>query len=169
MYLLKLLYFTDRYHLRHFGFVATGDKYFAMKNGPVGTATKDIMQGKMPSFANSAELSLINDVKQMSEYDIAINEQKDDELSESFKQSLDFAVRTYGKYTQFQLSDITHDYPEWKRHEREISYGGQSEMLFIDFFDNPKSLSKSKSCGIKEDPFKDDSKFLQVLKEDFSE
>jgi hypothetical protein len=46
MYLLKLIFFADRYHIRHFGFVASGDKYFAMKNGAVASAIKDIMQGE---------------------------------------------------------------------------------------------------------------------------
>jgi len=32
MYLLKLFYFSDRYHLRHFGSIASGDTYYAMKN-----------------------------------------------------------------------------------------------------------------------------------------
>jgi uncharacterized phage-associated protein len=168
MYLLKLIFFADRYHIRHFGFVASGDKYFAMKNGPVASAIKDIMQGKMPSCANSTELCLLNKVKQISEYEIIIEAQKDDELSESFKQALDFAVKTYGKYTQFQLSDISHDYPEWKKHEKEISNGGRAEMSFVDFFENPKSLTKSKRYGIKKDPFKDDIKFLKALKEDFN-
>jgi uncharacterized phage-associated protein len=168
MYLLKLIFFADRYHIRHFGVVASGDKYFAMKNGPVASAIKDVMQGKMPSCANSMESCLLNKVKQISEYEVVIERQKDDELSESFKQALDFAVKTYGKYTQFQLSDISHDYPEWKKHEKEISNGGRAEMSFVDFFENPKSLPKSKRYGIKKDPFKDDIKFLKALKEDFN-
>ncbi|MDR0977586.1 MAG: SocA family protein [Endomicrobium sp.] len=66
MYLLKLMFFADRYHLRHFGFVASGDKYFAMKNGPVASGTKDVLQGKMPPSANSVEIPLLSGVKQIS-------------------------------------------------------------------------------------------------------
>jgi hypothetical protein len=42
-------------------------------------------------------------------------------------------------------------------------------MSFIDFFDNPKSLPNSNTCGINKDQFHDDNKFLRALKEEFSE
>jgi hypothetical protein len=58
----------------------------------------------MPSCANFMGLCLL-DI-------IVIEAQKDDELSESFKQALDFAVKINGKYTKFQLSNILHDYPQ---------------------------------------------------------
>ncbi|MDR3195240.1 MAG: SocA family protein [Endomicrobium sp.] len=170
MYLLKLIFFADRHHLRHFGFVASGDKYEAMKYGPVASAVKDILYGKMPN-ANSAELYLLREVEQLSEHDVLVLKQDTDELSESYKQSLNFSVKTFGKYKQFELSKITHDYPEWKKHEDKLSRGIKSvEMDFRDFFDNPKTLKCSKNYDIKEDPFKEaDSKFLETLKEDFSE
>ena len=31
VFLLKMLYFADRYHFRHFGILVSGDEYFAMK------------------------------------------------------------------------------------------------------------------------------------------
>lgn len=172
MYLLKLMFFSDRYHLRHFGFVASGDRYVAMKNGPVGSAAKDILQGKMPRSANSAEQFYVADVLQISEYDVVIYKQSSDELSESFRQALEFAVEAFGKFNQFQLSDISHDYPEWKKHEDTLRNRSKScvEMSFTDFFNNPKSLAESKRHGIRQDPFKEnDSEFLKTLKDDFNE
>jgi uncharacterized phage-associated protein len=169
MYLLKMIFFADRYHLRHFGFVASGDTYEAMRYGPVASAVKDILYGKMPPRANSAELPALNDVVSTGDTSVLISVQKDDELSKSFKQSLDFALKTYGKYDQLALSAITHDYPEWKKHEAAINKGQKSiEMDFKDFFDNPKTLRCSAKQGIKEDPFEDEEEFLQALREDFN-
>lgn len=43
---LKLIWLSDRYHLRNHGRTITGDKYFALKNGPVASFTKDIIINK---------------------------------------------------------------------------------------------------------------------------
>jgi uncharacterized phage-associated protein len=171
MYLLKMMFFADRYHIRHFGFVASGDNYIAMKNGPVASATYDILLKKMPHQANLAEKALLEDILVVSEYEVEIAKQEIDELSESFMQSLDFAIETYGNYEEFELSDITHDYPEWKKHEATIKQEvvKRVPMDFKDFFDNPLDLECSKKQGIKTDPFADDKDFLQTLKDDFDE
>jgi uncharacterized phage-associated protein len=171
MYLLKMMFFADRYHIRHFGFVASADSYVAMKNGPVASATYNILFKKMPHQANLAEIALLEDVSVVSEYEVEIAKQENDELSESFMQSLDFAIKNYGNYEQFELSSITHDYPEWKKHEITINQGIKKRvpMDFKDFFDNPVSLKYSKKQGIKTDPFDDDEDFLQALKDDFNE
>lgn len=166
MYLLKVMFFADRYHIRHFGFVASGDTYVAMERGPVGSATKDILYKQMPRQDNLVGMSsLLDDVTVVSEYDVEIAKQDCDELSKSFIQSLDFALKTYGDRDQFKLSDITHDYPEWKKHETAINSGTKKSipMDFKDFFDNPETLKYSKT-----DPFTDDKDFLQALKDDFS-
>jgi len=173
MYLLKLLYFSDRYHLRHFGFTASGDEYRAMKYGPVAMAAFDILKGKSPISANSAETSLIDkSVSSISEYECQINKQEEDELSKSFKESLDFSIKTFGKYEQFALSNITHLYPEWKKHEKNLKTENSIVMNFADFFDNPDpdSIDRLKKLGIKKDPFKEpDKEFLKLLRNDLNE
>jgi hypothetical protein len=81
-------------------------------------------------------------------------------------------VGIYGKYDQFDLSEISHDYPEWKKYENDIKESSGKkphEMSFIDFFDNPETLTKSNEFGIKDDPFKEEASFLKILKEDFNE
>ncbi|MDR1720920.1 MAG: SocA family protein [Endomicrobium sp.] len=172
MYLLKLLYFSDRYHLRHFGFIASEDKYCAMKKGPVALATFNILKGNFPSSANSVEISLINESVPISEYDCQINKQGEDELFESFKESLDFSIKTFGKFDQFKLSEISHIYPEWKKHEKRLETGPKKSIVMnpVDFFDDPdpNSINNFKKLSIKEDPFKEpDKKFLKLLRKDF--
>jgi uncharacterized phage-associated protein len=177
MYLLKLLYFADRYHIRHFGFVASGDKYIAMSYGPVASATKNILQGKMPNSANPEEESLLNDIKRLDKHNYLLAEQKEDELSESFKQALNFSLSKFGKFDQFQLSKITHIYPEWKKFKEKLDKKEvkSAPMDFADFFDDPddpKIFDKLKdlNININEDPFKEnDSEFLTLLKNEFNE
>jgi uncharacterized phage-associated protein len=170
LYLLKLMFFADRYHLRHFGFVASGDEYKAMKLGPVASGTKDILYGELPAKANSSELPLLLAITEVGDTNAEIVPQQDDELSKSFKMALDFSVKTYGEFAAIEVSHISHDYPEWKKHENAIKSGIKSvPMDFVDFFDDPQNLTYSAQKGIKEDPFKDDIDFLNALKEDFSD
>lgn len=162
MYLLKLIYFADRYHLRHFGFVPSSDVYVAMEYGPVASSTYDILKKKMPINANSYEFDLISFVEEKNENEVEIKKQDNDELSKSYIQALDFALKNYGKFNGFELSKITHCYPEWKKHEKTLKSGIlQVPMNFIDFFDNPKN--------IKNDPFKDDKEFLQLMRDEYCE
>ena len=41
---LKLRYFADKLHLSRFGWMASGDDYLAMKFGPVGSGTYNLMK-----------------------------------------------------------------------------------------------------------------------------
>lgn len=155
MYLLKILYFSDRYHLRHYGITASGDNYYAMERGPVASLAFDILR----------DSDIVNS---LSEYAVEIPYQGNDELSESVNESVDFALRTFGKYNCWKLSDITHEYPEWKKHKKELKEGKNSrvQMDIKDFFDDPEDYNWLRKYKLSEDPFKEDKEFLQLLKED---
>jgi len=174
MYLLKLFYFSDRYHLRHFGSIASGDTYYAMKNGPVASGAFDILRGKIHPSVNWAEIPLINEnIVPITEYEVQVKKQNDDKLSESFKQSLDFSLKIFGEYEPLKLSEISHIYPEWKKHEKSLKAGKKSiAMKTADFLDDPdcESLKKLKEQGLDEDPFNEpDKKFLELLRNDLNE
>ncbi len=161
MYLLKLLYFADRYHIRHFGMLASGDKYKAMQKGPVAYFTYNNMKGNARGI-NTTETVLLSDILELDENSISVVEQGCDELSESCIEALDFALKTYSRFSHSELSEITHDYPEW------INKGLNEDMNLMDFFENPKDLKFSKKYGITEDPFAEDEDFLQAMKDDFN-
>lgn len=167
VYLLKILFFADRYHLRNYGVLATGETYYAMKMGPVASVAFDLMKGKFPSVMNNWEYPLMAEVEDIDENNVYIKPQDDDELSESFKEALDFSLKTFGKYKYGELSDISHDYPEWKKFEEELreEKGKRFEMSENDFFENPKTLEKLKKYNIKEDPFAEDEEILSVMRE----
>ena len=41
---IKLIWLADRLHLRKYGRSITGDEYFALPNGPVPSATRDVLE-----------------------------------------------------------------------------------------------------------------------------
>ncbi|MDR0306100.1 MAG: SocA family protein [Chitinispirillales bacterium] len=164
VYLLKMIFTADRYHLRHYGLLATGDSYFAMKLGPVASATYDILK-KSPYNINSAEEVYFSAIKELSENDVLIDPQEEDELSVSFKKALDFALREFGDYDWNTLSNISHCYPEWKKHEENLP--GRMPMDIKDFFDDPADENCFIVFGKKDDPFKENKDFLALLKDDY--
>lgn len=170
MFLLKILYFADRYHLRRYGFLASSDKYYAMKLGPVASATYDILRGKAPPATNSEEEALLNNVVSIDEYSVEIKPQETDELSESFIEALQFSISEFGKYGQFELSDMTHDFPEWKRFEKGLEAKEEKEYAIIlaDFFENPKETDNLKKYK-KKNPYTEDDEFLDLMKADLNE
>jgi uncharacterized phage-associated protein len=132
---IKLIFFADRYHLRKYGRPITNDEYFAMEYGPVGSGIKDIAE--MNEFWNSDKyvLSYITaptryDVKSIKDYDC-------DVFSESDLEALSFAWDEFGKYDEFKLAEITHQYPEWKRREHALENSKRERMDYKDFFDDP--------------------------------
>lgn len=171
VYLLKMLYFADRYHLRHFGILASDDKYFAMKLGPVASLAYDMLK-KSHYNMNSATVGCLCDVKELSEYEVEIEQQVDDELSDSVKEALCFVQREFGHYGWNDQSNISHCYPEWKKHEKELScanpHNPRIPMNLQDFFDDPDDDMPFAAFNKSGDPFRDDKEFLALLRDDFN-
>jgi len=170
VYLLKMIFMADRYHLRHFGYVATDDNYFAMKLGPVASITYDMLKKSLYDI-NSADAAYFFDaIRDLSENDVYIETQEEDELSPSFKEALDFALKEFGYYNWGKLSEITHYYPEWKKPAKAIfsGIGGSASMNIIDFFDDPEKDAYLSILGKDSDPFEEDKEFLTLMKEDFN-
>lgn len=166
MYLLKIIFFADRYHMRNYGITATGDSYYGMKRGPVASSTFDILQSRLPNNANSAEFQYINDVETTGEYTVSIKPQSDDELSPSVKEALDFSLGVFGSFSQFELSDITHIYPEWKNRKDSLNTNNKRfDISFEDFFEDPDDLKELNKYKLKKDPFEADLEFLDAMKE----
>lgn len=166
MYMLKIIFFADRYHIRNYGLTASGDFYYGMKNGPVASSTCDVLHNKLPNNANSAESHFLNEIEMTGEYTVFIKQQADDELSTSVKEALDFSLINFGRFSQFDLSEITHAYPEWKNHKDVLTVTNKRfEMSFEDFFENPDDLSELIKYKITKDPFEGNVEFLDAMKE----
>jgi uncharacterized phage-associated protein len=135
---LKLVYFADRFHLRKYGRMVTNDEYWAMDYGPVPSNTKDIVQ--FSSFLGAQEKAYADIyLKPADEHHYYESKGAVDEsvLSATDLEALEFAWRTFGQ--QAGLVDLTHMYPEWKRHESALQAKQVSRvrMPYEDFLEDP--------------------------------
>lgn len=137
---LKLLWLADRLHLRTYGRSITNDNYVAMKNGPVASSAKDIVENS--SFCSEEEsaygkafLSLrdwqmvdsiaLVDTKVFSKTDIAV---------------LNKVYESFGDKDKYELSELSHSYPEWKKWESQLLTNSSTRfnMMDADFFADPE-------------------------------
>lgn len=139
---LKLVFFADRYHLRKYGRPITNDEYFAMNYGPVPSGVKDIAEGCDDFLAEVEKDYAARFIKPLDHKVFCSTAQPDLEVfSETDREALDFAWRTFGHLNQYDLADLTHQYPEWKCHEAAIVGGTSSrvKMSYSDFLNDPPS------------------------------
>ncbi len=134
---LKLLFFADRFHLRKYGRPVSECEYFAMKNGPVASEAKRVAEERLADRDRNYARRYVRQkglyrYESIADVDLAV-------LSNSDVEALDFAWKNFGHYSEFDLAEITHHYPEWKRHAVELSRPGAKrvEMEYADFFDEP--------------------------------
>jgi len=118
--LVKLLYLTDKYHIIHYGRTVTGDEYWAMDYGPVGSAAKDILSMDR-DFLSQEYDEAARFLKKKDEHNFEVGQTCTDDdldlLSETDKEAIDFVIKNFGKLSSGELVDYTHKYPEWSQHE----------------------------------------------------
>lgn len=134
---IKLIYFADRYHLRKYGRPVTNDEYVAMPFGAVGSKTKDIAENT--TFLADIEINYSKRYIVKKGYEIqSIDEVDMDVFSDSDAEALNFAVENLGHFDQYELADISHAYPEWKKFESAFDSGVSTafDMDYEDFFKN---------------------------------
>jgi uncharacterized phage-associated protein len=110
MRLLKLLYIADRETLGRTGRPIVGGPVIAMERGPVLLEVFDLIRGRhrhMPLWDEYLRTSHFNlelikdpDVGQLSRYEIA---------------TLQEAARRHADDDEWELSRLTHEFPEWKK------------------------------------------------------
>lgn len=135
---IKLLYLADRYHLRKYGRPVTMDNYVAMKLGPVGSLAKnltedsDFLDDEIRQYAS-------NFIEPAGQHAYATKAPVDTSLlSETDLEALEFSVCHFAKkYDRFILADMTHVFPEWKKHEAELREKRRADMSYDDFFEDP--------------------------------
>ncbi len=134
---LKLIFFADRYHLRKYGRPITNDQYWAMQFGPVASAVKEMAE--LDSLCGTERHYAANVFQKTEpEYNLqSISAVDEDVFSESDLEALQYVWSHFGN-KHMNLVNITHQYPEWKKHEAALS-GGMSRvrMDLVDFLDDP--------------------------------
>lgn len=134
---LKLLFFADRFHLRKYGRPVSECEYFAMKNGPVGSEAKRVAEERLPDKERTYARRYVrrkDDLRYASFSNVDT-----DVLSKSDFEALNFSWENFGHYSQFDLAEITHHYPEWKRHAAKLRRDGAKRVVmnYSDFFGEP--------------------------------
>lgn len=119
--IIKLVYLADKYHLVRYGRTITKDDYYAMEYGPVGSTVKDVLNFNSISLSTAEYKYASHLLDKIDNVTFKVNEVvKDVELnmlSETDKEAIDFVVEKFGNVSQWELSEYTHKYPEWYKHE----------------------------------------------------
>ncbi len=119
--LVKLLFLADKCHLILYGRTITGDEYWAMDYGPVGSTAKDILgfdEELLSHEYNYASRML----RKVGDYDFETvgecDPEKLDALSETDIETLDRVLKKFGRMTKGELIEYTHRYPEWAQYKK---------------------------------------------------
>lgn len=158
---IKDIWLADRYHLRKYGRPITNDIYLAMNYGPVGSSVKDIVE--LSDFLSEKEKKYASKfieacrkhfVKSIKSPDLSVFSETDIEV-------LKLVHKHFHKYSQFDLADYSHKYPEWKKHEDSLQTSTRVPMNYNDFFEDPEDT--------KDEFFTIDPDILSLAKETFEE
>ena len=142
---VKLLFFADRYHLRKYGRLISDDTYYALPHGPVASNSLDILNQVMNDSDTGAAKQYIK--KSDSKAFTAVETDYELEyLSDSDIEALNFVAEQFGDKEAWELRNLTHEYPEWKRFEHTLDsqLSRREKIIMSDFFEN---------ANIENDPF----------------
>lgn len=160
---LKLIYLADRYHLRKFGRSITGERYFAMRMGPVPSKAKNICN-QSDVYLTKEEKAFVATYLSFDDKSVHSHKGESSCFCESEREALDVAFSTaIAVRKKEKLTDFTHHFPEWKKYEGKIKGpNDRAEMDIIDFFLPVDNDSHYEYCHIS-------SKLLNYSKEDYQE
>jgi uncharacterized phage-associated protein len=109
--LLKLLYIADREWLAEAGRTISGDEAVAMKNGPVLSRVYDLIKGVAP------RADYWDDYIRKVDYSVELtNDPGRGKLSKGEIEKLTEVSERYRTMDDWELSEHTHEFPEWKNH-----------------------------------------------------
>jgi uncharacterized phage-associated protein len=137
MKVLKLLYFADRYHIRKYGRLITNDNYLAMQHGPVPSTSKDIAEANdyLDDEVKAYSLQFIEPLDNLVLH--SLREPDNSVLSDSDMEALRFAWDNFGHCDQFELRDLTHNYPEWLTRKDHLDDASCLPMDLLEFVQDP--------------------------------
>jgi len=141
--LLKLIYLSDRLHLRRYGRTISTDFYSAMKAGPVASETYDKCKQIAGTKINFGENSNLSSFFERGSKYYMIKPIKKPNLEKFSKSEIDIIneiLKEFGDKTGDQLSNITHEYFEWKKYETLLEKTKTSFLIdFKDFFEEEEN------------------------------
>lgn len=150
----KLLWLADRYHLRQYGRTITHDQYYALPHGIVPSIAKQIVDGE--TYTAECNKYLNTHIKY---YFKSIKAPNTSFFSESDINVLKLILSKYGHFSSQELSDLSHQFPEWIKFEKKLTAENSKKSYPInitDFF-----INYDDGQGL----FNDDEEFLSISKE----
>lgn len=141
---IKLIWLSDRLHLRNHGRTISGDFYFALKNGPVASCSLDLIKS---THLSPQELSYRNNsIKRHNDYFIqSLKEFEPKVFSKKELEILNKIYTTYSYMNWSQISEFSHSFPEWKMYEDNLKKNRNSRFkidmnLFFENVDDSTNL-----------------------------
>ena len=134
--LLKMIYMADRFHLRKYGRLISGDTYYAMNLGPVPSMSKTICDSpeKLTPEQNEFAYSFLQ-VSGDKIHSLCSSEEmylcpsEIEALEAARKKAIE--VKRSGK----NLPDFTHQFPEWKNCQKFLTKSSsRKKMNLLQFF-----------------------------------
>lgn len=161
MKMLKLVWLSDRLHLNKYGRTVSTDHYVAMKNGPVASEIKDISEGRSTRYS----MDYIEPVGRLNFKSLADAEPK--HFSKTDLEVMEAVWERFGRAAEFDLSNLSHEYPEWKRHEDYLKKHLCHSMKFEDFFLSPTSspIAQADFFSISDEQLEASKKMFQEMQE----
>jgi uncharacterized phage-associated protein len=124
MKLIKLMYIIDREALKRWGHPLTGDEYYSLPHGPIVSRVYDLIADE-PDLSSS---QYWNDFIKTHDYEVQLAKPTPSEsLSQADMELVQEVFRRYGHLNQWQLRDLTHDFPEWRNPN-----GGRLPIHYVD-------------------------------------
>ncbi len=124
--LMKLLFYTDKYHLENFGRAVFGDAYYKLPQGPVPTITLNVInslnESEKDDFSEYGEVFSkyvkTEETEQPHRYKamkfIPQSEFNEKLFSKSELKVMDDVIAKFKDYTARQISDESHETPEYQ-------------------------------------------------------
>lgn len=112
---LKLVYFADKLHLAEYGWLASGDDYVAMKFGPVGSGTYNLLKaarGDQSGWIHPEFYRLVRGAIEIADDRRSVNLLRacdPTRLSPAHVASLDAAVKQYANMAFDARTELSHD------------------------------------------------------------
>lgn len=109
-HIAKLLYFADRMHLERYGRFICGDRYVAMKHGPVPSGVYDMIKAAQNGVQYLCFPEAEGAFDVVGKYTVKPRRHPDvGWFSSSDLACLDEALRKYDKYTFEEMTRMSHD------------------------------------------------------------
>ena len=147
------------------------DNYCAMTLGPVCSKTYDLIKKGLYYDGLTENAKNFVDENLFCNKDfVSVKNTGSDRLSESDKEALDFSIKNFSRFSPYELSEITHAYPEWSRYKDllESHVSASETMDYADFFCDPEKGNEYIAKYLDgKDPFADDPEILAAMRSEY--